>query len=147
LEVSDQIIKVLDKIAEQFGMAIDWTKENIVPYIQDLVSRYAQMQVISNIVAGGAYLIIGTVSGFILVNIIRQWTKRNLDSVFIKSNSSRWDAIPDGLPNVLGIALLIASAIALLVAIIELPTCVNSIIRWLTVPEVQILADLKQMTK
>lgn len=38
--MSDEIIKVLDKIGEKFGIAIDWTRQNILPYLQDLGKRF-----------------------------------------------------------------------------------------------------------
>lgn len=36
MEVSKQIIEVLDAVGKKFGLAIDWTSQNIVPYIQQL---------------------------------------------------------------------------------------------------------------
>ena len=32
--ISDGIIKVLDSLADKFGIAIDWTSSNILPYLQ-----------------------------------------------------------------------------------------------------------------
>ena len=36
MEMSEQIIKVLDSVCEKFGIAIDWTNNNVLPYIQQL---------------------------------------------------------------------------------------------------------------
>lgn len=33
MTVSDQIINVLDALCEKFGLVIDWTSENVVPYL------------------------------------------------------------------------------------------------------------------
>lgn len=85
MEVSDQIIKVLDKIAEQIGLAIDWTQENIIPYVKDLFARYATMQIISNIVAGGIYLSLIIISVVMIIHILRQHNKGNTKSIFIAS--------------------------------------------------------------
>lgn len=38
--MSEEIIKVLDNLAQKFGIAIDWTSQNIMPYLEDLASRY-----------------------------------------------------------------------------------------------------------
>ncbi len=38
--MSEEIIKVLNDSGERFGIAIDWTSQNVMPYIQDLASRY-----------------------------------------------------------------------------------------------------------
>lgn len=37
--MSNEIIKVLDNLAERFGVAIDWTAQNVMPYLQDLYGR------------------------------------------------------------------------------------------------------------
>ena len=37
--ISNQIIEVLDALCEKFGIAIDWTGQNIVPYIQELMKK------------------------------------------------------------------------------------------------------------
>lgn len=42
--MSQEIIKVLDNLAQKFGIAIDWTNQNILPYLQDLMSRYISLQ-------------------------------------------------------------------------------------------------------
>lgn len=39
MEISEQIIKALDNLAERFGVIIDWSQENVLPYIQDLSDR------------------------------------------------------------------------------------------------------------
>lgn len=38
--MSEEIIKVLDNLAQRFGIVIDWTSKNIIPYLEDLASRY-----------------------------------------------------------------------------------------------------------
>jgi len=35
MEVSDQIIKVLDNLGQKFGVAVDWTQSNIMRYKND----------------------------------------------------------------------------------------------------------------
>ena len=38
--MSDEIIKVLDELGKRFGIAIDWSSQNIIPYLQDLMKRF-----------------------------------------------------------------------------------------------------------
>lgn len=40
--MGDEIIKVLNELCSKFGIAIDWTNGNVVPYLQDLMTRYAK---------------------------------------------------------------------------------------------------------
>lgn len=30
--MSEEVIKILDALAEKFGLAIDWTSANVLPY-------------------------------------------------------------------------------------------------------------------
>ena len=39
--MSDEIIKLLDDLGQRFGIAIDWSSENMMPYIPIFV-RYRQ---------------------------------------------------------------------------------------------------------
>ena len=34
--MSEEVIKILDNLGEKFGVAIDWTSENIAPYLTKL---------------------------------------------------------------------------------------------------------------
>lgn len=36
MTVSEQIISVLDALCEKFGIAINWTEENVIPYVEIL---------------------------------------------------------------------------------------------------------------
>lgn len=45
MSVSNQIIAVLDAICEKFGIVIDWTASNIMPYLQDLCKRIVTYEI------------------------------------------------------------------------------------------------------
>ena len=40
MKVSEQIIQVLDALCAKLGMAIDWTADNVIPYIEKLCGKY-----------------------------------------------------------------------------------------------------------
>ena len=42
--MSEEIIKILDDLGNRFGIVIDWSSQNIVPYLQDLTSRFIALQ-------------------------------------------------------------------------------------------------------
>lgn len=42
--ISDEIIKVLDNLCEKIGFTIDWTNENIIPYLNQLLERYIKYE-------------------------------------------------------------------------------------------------------
>ena len=39
MSFSSQFIEVLDALCEKFGIVIDWTSQNVVPYVTDLAAR------------------------------------------------------------------------------------------------------------
>lgn len=40
MTISNQIIEVIDALCLKFGIAIDWTQENVLPYLQTLMQKY-----------------------------------------------------------------------------------------------------------
>ena len=49
MNFSQEIINVLNYLGQKFGIAIDWTSENVVPYLQDLGARYIRHEVFTSI--------------------------------------------------------------------------------------------------
>lgn len=46
---SKEIINVLDYLCGKFGIAIDWTSDNVMPYLEDLCGRYINYEVYTSI--------------------------------------------------------------------------------------------------
>lgn len=42
---SKEIIEILDYIGSKFGIAIDWTSDNVMPYLQSLCEKYIQWEI------------------------------------------------------------------------------------------------------
>ena len=49
MQVSDQIIAVLDNLCQKFGIAIDWSQQNILPYLQELAGKYITYEICTSI--------------------------------------------------------------------------------------------------
>ena len=49
MTASNQIIAVLDAICEKFGIVIDWTASNIMPYLQDLCKRIVSYKIATSV--------------------------------------------------------------------------------------------------
>ena len=45
MTVSEQIIQVLDALCEKFGLAIDWTSENVIPYLTTLGGKLISYEI------------------------------------------------------------------------------------------------------
>lgn len=50
MSLSDEIIKVLDALAEKFGIVINWTSQNIIPYLEQLCGKYTNYEIATSVV-------------------------------------------------------------------------------------------------
>lgn len=47
--MTDEIIKLLDELAKRFGIVIDWTSENLMPYLEDLFDRFITYNIVVDV--------------------------------------------------------------------------------------------------
>lgn len=45
MTVSSQVIEVLNYLCGKFGIVIDWSAENVMPYVQELMSKFIQWEI------------------------------------------------------------------------------------------------------
>ena len=62
--MSEEIIKVLDALAEKFGLTVDWTSANVIPYLEQLCGKYVNYEIATSIV----WIMLGLL--FFIVGII-----------------------------------------------------------------------------
>ena len=78
--MSEEIIKVIDELGKRFGIVIDWSNQNIIPYLQELLKRFICYR---NITAC-AWIIISiamAISGVVMFKFLNKWRKsENYDS-------------------------------------------------------------------
>ena len=49
MNVSEQIINVIDNLCQKFGIAIDWTADNVLPYITTICEKYIHWEISTSI--------------------------------------------------------------------------------------------------
>ena len=49
MTVSQQIIEVIDALCEKFGVAIDWTNQNVIPYLETLCQKFIAFEIVTSI--------------------------------------------------------------------------------------------------
>lgn len=72
--MSEEIIKVLDELGKRFGVVIDWSNQNIIPYLQELLKRFICYRNITACV----WIIISiamTISGVVMFKFLNKWKK------------------------------------------------------------------------
>lgn len=51
MSFSSEVITILDELAKRFGIVIDWTAENVMPYVQDLGTRFISYTLVMAIIS------------------------------------------------------------------------------------------------
>jgi len=128
MTVSNQIIAVLDAICEKFGIVIDWTASNIMPYLQDLCKRIVTYEIATSV----AWIILQVAVVFL--------------AFYVRNKKIRPLAEADDDDYSLVVATVICAIIATIaIAVI----CVQAvdIIKALTIPEITIYKFAKPFLK
>lgn len=55
--MSNEIIKILDDLSKRIGVAVDWSGENVMPYLEELMKRFIQWEIVTSTV----WVVIGIV--------------------------------------------------------------------------------------
>ena len=77
MEISEQVIKVLDAVCDKFGIAIDWTSNNVIPYIQQLGNKIITYDICNSIM----WLVIGGVIPLTVAILIKKFlNKKKLEA-------------------------------------------------------------------
>ena len=72
--MSEEIIKVLDELGKRFGIVIDWSNQNIIPYLQELFKRFICYRNITACV----WIIVSiaiTIGGVVMLRSLNRWRK------------------------------------------------------------------------
>ncbi|MBO5037732.1 MAG: hypothetical protein J6D42_11720 [Clostridia bacterium] len=69
--VADQIIQVIEYLGQKFGIAIDWSAENVLPLAQTLMERIARWCIAENVFFV-ALSLVGLIVGIIIFSISAQ---------------------------------------------------------------------------
>ncbi len=72
MQISEEIINVLDYLGEKFGIAIDTTKENLLPYIREISEKLIDYEICTSVV----WIIISVITAALCIFFgVRLWKK------------------------------------------------------------------------
>lgn len=127
--MNEEIIKVLDELGKRFGIAIDWTSQNVMPYLQDLMGRfiaYRNAQAVIWIVIS----IISIILSILGIKKLFKWKKENE----IKEYDDDWGVF---------LLAIIGLICALCIFIIVLFCNIQGLVQNIFIPELSIMDYLK----
>ena len=126
--MSDEIIKVLDALSEKFGLAFDWTSENVFPYLEQLSRKLVNYEIATSVF----WLCLGVML-FVAGGLLMKFDiKEGLIAAKLTSDDC-------------GFLFLVASALLALGIAVSITQSLD-IITCLTFPEKIILEELKSLT-
>lgn len=76
MEMAEQIIEVIDALCQKFGIAIDWTSDNILPYVEYLVKNAVRYELYTSIL----YSVVLVIAMYIFILLSRslwRWFKKD----------------------------------------------------------------------
>ena len=128
--MSNEIIKVLDALAEKFGIIVDWSQQNIQPYLQDLMHRVIQYNLTTSVIWVIFYISIMAVCLFVI--------KKN-------NNKFRFDEYGCIKGSFSSLIYVIVSYILLITFVILLPFEIENICQCVFLPEKIIINEIQSI--
>ena len=91
--MSEEIIKVFDYIGDKLGIAIDYTQENIQPYLEDLWHRFITYEIVINSLQFVGSFIITLICLYFILRFFKAKKKAyngEIDSLFYQETSNSY---------------------------------------------------------
>lgn len=127
---SEQFIEVFNFLASQIGIIIDWTSENVVPYMQDFSSRFVRYEIAKS----ATWIIIMIIIPLILFVLAKMATKEHMEADYYSE-------------GILMFFAWIFFAIAFIASFIVISFQVFHIIKAVNIPEQLIIEELLQIKR
>lgn len=74
--MNEELIKALTELAKKFGIAIDWTSQNALPYAQELMNRIVRFEIATSIM----WLVMGLMfiaSAYWMIKLVKFCQRKN----------------------------------------------------------------------
>lgn len=141
MDFSQEIINVLDYLANSNGIVIDWTSKNVAPMVMELMNKYRLYAIWKNLLF--IFVMSALLSGsvIILIKIYRAYAnlrhKNDHSSIFIDEE--------DNLMSMLGSTTILIGGPVAIFSFLSLYSAVLSLLEWIVIPEIAFLEVVKSL--
>lgn len=128
----EEVIKILDALAEKFGLAIDWTSANVLPYLQQLCGKYVTYEITTSVV----WILIGICLLFVgkyLIKKTKQYWKKYEEDIY-----SDYNVVIAVMFGILTGCVIVGGIVVILCQTFDIVTCI-------TFPEKIIIEELQSV--
>ena len=138
--MSEEIIKVLDYLGEQLGIAIDWSSENVWPQVMDILGRYRLLELVTT----GIWLVIELAMLIFAALAFKSMFKNYM--TFKKSGDANFwwfNNYSSACLTGFGAVGLIVGILCTVLGLVRVPIDIEELFKWAIIPEIQYLEILK----
>ena len=135
------IIETLDYLFEKFGIAVDWTTENVMPYVEQLAEKIVTYKIVTNSI-GVVLSILAIIGCCIYAGVLYKSyklcksTEKDTQLVMTWLNMSKERYF--GLSTVGNVSSGIAVVVAI-IGVLLLILCGIGLIQWIFIPELKLI--------
>lgn len=134
MQLSDQIIQVLEYLGEKMGVTIDWSQQNMLPYVQQICEKYIRYEIASSVM----WIAVGLIS---IASTI-WWIKAYRICMKKYGEVGRWSEW-----DIAARMCIMASTVCVAIGVIVILTQAHDIMRCIFLPEAQIYSYVKSLMK
>jgi hypothetical protein len=128
---NNELVELLKELANQMGIAVDWTSENIRPYIVDIIGRLAKYEIFTSVI---------WILFFVIVIFIASMLLRMSYKEFKNEENYYWDEeVFGGTAVLLGIVIL-GFSVGIICQCYDIGKAIY-------MPEVLLIEQLKSLSK
>lgn len=136
--MSEEVIKILDNLGEKFGVAIDWTSENIAPYLTELYERAERYFIVDSIVTLIICAALFVASLFVIIKI----TKCVSRDAKIGTRTIWFDRFSDD-GSGFSVICRVAAGFIMVITAILISLAISGLIKSIYIPEMMIIQMLE----
>jgi ribose/xylose/arabinose/galactoside ABC-type transport system permease subunit len=137
--MDNKVIEIFDYIGEKLGIAIDWTSENVVPQVTELIGRYRSYEIFEHVLMAVLLIIATAIMGIVL---IKMWK-----GIVTGDDENFWYNISYDTDNVIPVVTTVTFVLLSVFAAITAVEYVLDAAKWVFIPEVQFFETLSEYMK
>ena len=134
--MDNKLIEAVEHLFTKFGIAVDWSKDNILPYITELYERVVSRGIILSI--------FGVITALAMVIIPALVFKKIYRDSLGEENTLLWDDWGET-PSILGWMAIVLGGLCLGIGIFLFIDSLVNLIDWITIPEVAFFEKIMEM--
>lgn len=134
------IIETLDYLFEKFGIAVDWTTENVMPYVEQLAEKIVTYNIVTNSIwlcVSVITIIVCCVGAKTLYTNYKQCVTEKKSNLIWEYDKRSWSGYFD--LTDFGCFLSVLTLVFLVVGIIVFICSLASLMQWIFIPELQLI--------